>query len=219
MSLIVRYSERCLITTHGLLMHNKRYFQIPQHGMQRPAHAAVANQGGKTRYKVPKTWRKTFEMIRETKKKNPEANRKALKYAALITFAFFGSVAGFVKFLHFFGPGGGGRSWRQSIWIEVANKETDKAFEQMEQESSEGYIRNMFGLGMKPKMATLEERAKMISEDRYRTWEDVMSKGFPRNAEEYKKVSKMRPETLDDYEIIDNLEKKSQDGRKLTNAQ
>ena len=188
-------------------------------GIQRPAHAALANHGAKARYKVPKTWRKTFEIIRQTRANNPDVNRKTTIYAALLTFGFFGSVAGFVKFLHYFGPGGGGRSWRQSIWNEVGNKDTDKALEQMEQESSEGYIRNMFALGMKPKMPTLEERAKMISEDRYRTWEDVMSKGFPRNAEEYKKVSKMRPETLEDYEIIDTLEAKAKDGRKITNAQ
>ena len=197
--------------------HSTRGYQHQQ--LQRPPHSAqLLKHGGKTRYRVPKTWRKTFAVIGETWKNDPKARKKSLIYSGLITFGFFGTTLGFVKFLHFFGPGGGGSQWRQSIWNEVGNQDTDKSLEQMQQESNQGYIRNMFGIGTKAKMASLEQRAKNISEDRYRTWEDVMSKGFPRSAEEYKKVSKMRPETLDEYEIMDNLAREGKE-RKLSNAE
>lgn len=212
-----------IIRVRSLMVHRvqRRAIQTQNHQqLQRPAHSAhlLQHQGGKTTYRVPKTWRKTFSLIAETWRNDPAARRRSLTYSALMTFGFFGTTLGFMKFLHFFGPGGGGKEWRQGIWNEVANRDTDKAMEQLQHESSEGYIRNMFGLGTKPKMQTLEQRAKNISDDRYRTWEDVMSKGFPRSAEEYVRVSKMRPETLEEYEIMDRLEAKSEDGRKLSNA-
>eukprot|EP01083_Nonionella_stella_P176774 619420_1 len=212
----LKYSEKYYTKCIGFT--NSKWFY--QHGsMQRPrAETLMKHTAKKTKYKVPKTWRKALQMVKATNRNNPKARKKSTMYAALITFVIFGTIGGFVKFLHFFGPGGGGRAWREGVWNEVSNKETTKALEKMEQESSQGYIRNMFGLGTKPHMYTLEQRAKMISEERYRTWEDVMSKGFPTSAREYKRVSKMRPESLEEYEIMDRLQEQSEDGRKVTNA-
>ena len=178
--------------------------------------------GNKIRYKVPKTWRKTFSMILGVRKSNPTLWRRCLMYSTMITVGFFGVTFGFVKFLQMFGPGGSGRAWRQGIWNEVGGRDSNKDFEQMEQEArqgQQGYIQNMFGtLGIAPKMDTLDKRAREnLSKEKYKTWSDVWNRGFPQSTEEYKRVSKMRPETMDDWELMESI--KAKPGEPVSNAQ
>lgn len=189
------------------IKHTKWNFQQIQHGSKR-----ISNQYGiesnKIRYKVPKTWSKTISIIFETWKNNPRLRRESLIYSTMITIGFFGVTIGFFKFLQMFGPGGSGQKWRQSIWNQVAGRDTDKDFQQMEQESyaQTGYIKNMFNVGVSPRMDSMDKRAReQLSKEKYKAWNDIWNKGFPKTAEEYKRASKLRPETMEDWEIMQEL--------------
>mmetsp|Transcript_60220 Transcript_60220/g.99429 ORF Transcript_60220/g.99429 Transcript_60220/m.99429 type:complete len:224 (-) Transcript_60220:103-774(-) len=184
----------------------KRWMHSPY---PRPEHShMLQHKGNKLRYRVPKTWRKTFQIIWRSFKYDKVARKRSLFWGTIITVGFWGSLFGTVKFVHFFGPSGQGKKWRDGIWSEIGNEESNKAFEQMEREGNQGYIQNMFRLGTPAKMPTLEERAKScLPADKYKTWSDMFAKGFPQSAEEYKRASKLRPETFEDFEMLEEVRK------------
>ena len=79
-------------------------------------------------------------------------------------------------------------------------------------------FQNMFNIGTKPRLDTMDKRAReQLSKEKYKTWSDIWDKGFPKTAEEYKRVSKMRPETMEDWELIQDMKPKK--GDIVTNAQ
>ena len=182
--------------------HTKWFYQNQQ--MQRPSNYAFQNHAGtKMKYKVPKTWRKTFSLLRETWRSDKILRRKILTYASMMTFAFFFTTLGFMKFIQAFGPGGSGLSWRQEIWNEVGNKQANKTMEKIKEEGGLSYMNNIFGLGASPRMDTLEKRAQeSLAKDKYKQWCDLWDRGFPKNPEEWKRASKLRPETITDWELM-----------------
>eukprot|EP01083_Nonionella_stella_P197006 724552_1 len=107
-----KYSEK-YYTMHNTFTHTKWFYQSPQ--IRSQSHILSHASKKTTKYKVPKTWRKVFELIKEANRTNRTARRSSTFYASIATITVVGVIGGFGTFLHYFGPAGGGRKWREGI--------------------------------------------------------------------------------------------------------